>query len=180
LGTHLGDNTPHFMSKQAKANRHLELRGRIWWVIKTVPPSLRKGIGKTKLRVNLRTSDLRQAQSKRYAALAQIEERLNDARNPHKVDPLAAKAKSIRDYDWDGEGYAHWEEEVLGCPKEFTIGQTIDELESQYPEKELLRFASLARGDRLPIKEYLEKWLGQDGVKATTKAEKRKALDALT
>jgi hypothetical protein len=141
------------MSKRSRPDlKHLELRGKTYWVVKNVPPSLRPAAGVTKLLINLKTSDLRQAISKRYGALADIEARLNEARHGNKLDPLVAKAKSIRDYDWDGEGHAHWDEELLGCPKEFAIGQTIDELESQYQEKELLRFVSLARGDSLPIK----------------------------
>ncbi len=181
MGTHLGDNASQRMSKRQRANlAHLELRGRIWWVVKTVPPSLREAIGTTKLRINLKTSDLRQAQSKRYAALAQVEERLIDARNLHKLDPLVAKAKSIRDYDWEGEGRAHWDEEVLGCPKQFAIDQVIDELEYKVPERELVRFSALARGEYVPVTEYLEKWLRQENIKATTKAEKRKAVTELT
>src|SRR5262249_31323568 len=99
------------MSRRSRTNhQHLELRGRTYWVVKNVPPSLRQTLGVSKLRVNLKTSDLRQAMSKRYSALAQIEERLREARIGRNLDPLTARAGSIRDYDWDGDAYAHWDE----------------------------------------------------------------------
>lgn len=68
--------------------RHLKQRGRSWYVQKRVPKDLQTTLGKKVVVQSLQTRDLKEAQDRRWAALADIQAKFDRARTGAVLSPL--------------------------------------------------------------------------------------------
>src|SRR5262245_58000836 len=74
--------------------RNLEIRGHTWWFVRAIPKALagfmpEKYTGKAHVKINLHTSDLREAHHRRRLALAEFEKVVNEAERAKRGDAAA-------------------------------------------------------------------------------------------
>lgn len=151
---------------------NLEMRGRIWWVYRTVPPALRAMIGRRTLRRSLGTSDLAEALTLRPRALAEFNEQLTDARRAlSSVTDPAAKAAIV------------WHRTAPTVPDEHRLAVLLAEratLEAKHGQAAGARFQALAsEPPALPLAAHLDTFHAEMRAVAKTKAEQRRAVQRL-
>lgn len=76
--------------------RFLEQRRRGWYAVRDVPAKLVPIVGRKRLRVTLRTRELRVAQHRRWAALEELNRRITAAAAQTSHDALLTEALEIR------------------------------------------------------------------------------------
>ncbi|MEQ1695259.1 MAG: DUF6538 domain-containing protein [Hyphomicrobiaceae bacterium] len=160
--------------------RNLEMRGRVYWAYRTVPPSLRRAVGRTNLRRSLGTSDLAEALRLRPLALADFAQQLEQARKAAsgQTDPIADRVIawqrfSTAAHDADGQP-------ISAETRADLMEEQTDTITKELGRDAAERFALLAsREGQTPLDRYIDAFQQQSPVKAKTKAEQRTALRRL-
>lgn len=166
---------------------HLDLRGRTYWYIRKVPPALRAKMnyphtGKALLRVNLKTSDLLQAQRKRPALNAAFDAEVSAARKRRdgvEADGLLADAVELR--RWVLAGADDDERENRQSIAEDMALENAEALESRLGESLATRLYQTATNTKrgTDIDEHLEAFIAQKRAKPHTNYKRRKVINAL-
>lgn len=159
---------------------NLELRGKIWWAYRTVPPKLRAIVGKRTLRRSLATSDLAEAQQLKLQALADFAAELDHARRTGtcKTDPVAHHAREMQGFLTDVVG-------ADGRPASSSMRAALITLEAhkvelQFGKPAAKRFATLiADPKESQLDVHLAEFQAQSRATPKTQAEQRTALRRL-
>lgn len=159
---------------------NLELRGRKFWVTRTVPRSLRKVVGKAALRRNLGTSDLAEALRLKPLALADFAQELELARKKVAVspDPVAERALA-----W--KRFASEAVSVTGLPlktdvKAALLVEEAIAVQAQFGPEEAARFQAIVHTETgTPLDFYFEAFQAESKITLKTKAEQKTAMRRL-
>jgi integrase len=79
--------------KSVPDNRHLQLRGRTWYVRVAVPPSLVRKAGRASILKSLQTRDVAEARSRRWPMVAKIKAELDELKGAKAWCPVALGLK---------------------------------------------------------------------------------------
>jgi integrase len=152
----------------------------MWWVYKTVPPSLRKTVGKRTLRRSLGTSDLAEALRLRPTALAAFAHQLDNARNraAGRIDLIAEAAA-----EWRRFAALAVDDHGQPLPEAIyanLISEKATELEQLHGPVEAARFQAIARAEQFtPLDYYLAEYHSQYPLTEKTKFEQRRMIKRL-
>lgn len=177
------------MARPARTDRRfLEQHGAKWRVVVAVPRDLQKTLRTTKLKHTLDTDSLAQANRLKWAVVAELQGRIETARNPQgKPDDLRAEALKLATLlktspDDSDEAYLY--DYILERVQEIAgkvIGTDRDGSPLYEPAKDAAAqtFAGIAFGKRTPIDAHRERYQGQLRVKARTLADDNRAMKYL-
>lgn len=160
---------------------NLRLKGRTYWVQKSVPRELRAVLGKSNLLINLQTQDISIAERMKPYALAEIARQLDTARHSAGMSGLDAKAMQWRssqvavplgaDCDSSAE-HAAAAEEI----KDLIICEEAEQIESLHGADAAQRFFDIAEGRATPVAYYLDNYLAEAHVADNTRTERSAAI----
>src|SRR5262245_522480 len=141
---------------------YLDLRGRTWWYDRKVPVDLRPFMpepltGKARYRVNLMTSDLREAQKLRLTYNPAFETTLALARR-RKNGELSGVTDELEELEKDAAWWSEQFKEDGPAADYDLLKQKTDQLERDYGEKVSMRFWRQAVGFT-PVNKHLDQWL---------------------
>jgi hypothetical protein len=160
--------------------KNLELRGRVWWVHRRTPDSLRDVIGKHTLRRSLGTRDLAEAQRLRPLALADFARQLEEARKAvsGNTDPIATRAAAWQAFvsdavDPTGRPISKQDQAAL-------LALEQEQVALAHGRAAAKAFATqVAAGRNRPLDAFLADFQAESRVKKKTKADQRMALRRL-
>ena len=169
--------------------RHIERIRLGLYAVVEVPPSLRKAVGRKRLRKTLATRDMVTAKARVFAVVAELKGQIEAARQATTGDKAADEARALRKAlraataseavsvreTIDDRAY-----ELRGDP----IGDAPGVPSSDYEydperEKRATAFHQLATGQATPIDEYLEQWLLEATYAPRTMGDHRRAIQRL-
>ncbi|WP_242220197.1 DUF6538 domain-containing protein [Shinella zoogloeoides] len=177
------------MARPAKSDkRYLEQHGAKWRVVVAVPRDLRATLGASKLKYTLETDSLSEANRQKWAVVAELQGRIESARNPQgNPDDLrkeAAKLAALRrsttteDEEEGLDAYIlHRVEEIVG--KAIGTDRQGDAIYEAARESEGKLFAGIATGQRTPIDAHRQRYQASLRVKARTLADDNRAMKYL-
>lgn len=158
-----------------------------WYCVVEVPRPLQEKLGAKRLIRSLKTLELREAQDRRWAVLAELKSQISDARNQveRADEDLVQEALEVRKAMIDARS-----DDAREMLRE-AVGARIDALNYKYakpryhPETgeeqepiapEALHYAAVASGDAAPLDAYVDRWLSATSYTERTKADARTAL----
>lgn len=158
-----------------------------WYCVVEVPRPLQERLGAKRLIRSLKTLELREAQDRRWAIVAEFKSQIADARNQvERVDEdLVQEALEVR------KAMIEARSDVAREMLQEAVGARINALNFKYakprfhPETgeeqepiapEALHYAAVASGAAAPLDSYVERWLSATSYTDRTKADARTAL----
>jgi integrase len=157
---------------------NLSLRGRTWWVVRSVPPALRPLVGMAKLRRNLNTSDLAEALRQRPIILGEMAAELEQSRREAngETDPVMTTALALRRstaYRVAPDGTKVPDPTVMAS----ILAEERAKVARLHGPEMAKRFESLATAKAVtPVDAHFVDYQAESGVKEKTKYEQRGAL----
>jgi integrase len=165
--------------------RYLEQRRQGWYLVRDVPAKLVALVGRKRLRVSLKTRDLRVAQHRRWEALAKLEGRLNTAAAGADHGALIAEALEIRRQIADPTPVG-FEEGPDGEHSPWTARDFAEDIVEAFLTTARRKgvastalLADVAMGRATPIEPLLEPWLAEQDIEARSKDDHRRAVGEL-
>ena len=169
--------------------RNIERRRNGLYAVVEVPPSLRKAIGKKRLKRTLETRDMVTAKARVFAVVAEFKAVIEAARQATTGDMVTDEARALRKALRDAppseaaslrDLIADRADALRGDP----IGDAPGVPSSDYEfdperEKRATAFHQLATGQATPIDEHLEQWLSEATYAARTMGDHRRAIQRL-
>jgi len=161
-----------------------------WYVVVEVPKKLRSAVGKPRFIKSLQTTDLREAQSKRWAERAIFQAVIDDAQNGmlRAGTDLQREAREVR-------------AELLAASSDAAremifeaVSARLDDLNQKYGEAryhpntgeelepistEAMQYSAIVSGQAEALDTYLERWLAGTNYAERTKADARTAVSNL-
>lgn len=164
----------------------LSLRGRTFWYVRDVPLKLRQWApapqtGKAHYRVNLKTSDLYEAQRRRPELNAMFDHMLRTAEANMKkgeVDPLLAEALGYQAFISQDDSEHGGRNQAIA---EDLVHDRIPAIEKRYGEAAAIKFAAKALGIKggVAIDEHLAEFNAELGGRAHSQWRREKAIKEL-
>lgn len=180
--------------------RYLELHGSKWRVVVNVPKALHSQLG-SKLRHQLETDSLREANRKKWDIVARLKQQIQDALYPEAPQPAKQRhvAPDRQTIIMEAEGLREWLRDAkdpeerqqtldsVGLRAEQILGKATDydpehHVYTYDPDRvaKAQEFVGIARGELTPLDAFHEKYLDQAGVKKRTRDDDVRALALLT
>lgn len=180
--------------------RYLELHGSKWRVVVNMPKALHSQLG-SKLRHQLETDSLREANRKKWEIVSRLKQQIQDALSPDDAqtsshqkdgptrDIIIKEAEGLREWLKDAKDPEERQQvlDSLGLRAEQILGKATDYDPEHhvyaYDPKRVAKaqeFIGLARGELTPLDAFHEKYLDQAGVKKRTRDDDVRALALLT
>lgn len=169
------------LSKHLMAN--LERRRNKFYVVKEIPPSLRKLAGKKRWVKSTQTGDIAHANRRKPALLAEYQREMDALRKEHglKHDPFIERAKQLGEHaranPEDAESrYSETGTELIGT-REAAHMLAEDALRGDEDRAEIAgRVLRIASGE-LPLASALDDFLGDKKITEATQARYRRAIE---
>ena len=166
--------------------RNLERRRQGWYCVKDVPAALVPLIHRKRLRVSLKTRELRVALRRRHEALHRFEQLLAKATSVTDHDALFEEALELRQLRGDRTVVARVPIGTDGAVEEVTAADLLPDHAERLEDAARLRGhpdpASLGRvafGLATPIGPRVDEWLREADIEARSKGDHRRAIREL-
>jgi hypothetical protein len=172
--------------------KYLQKRRQGWYVRVAVPPALQTKAGKMHVIKSLQTRDLKTAQQRRWAVIAEIKGQLEALRGRH--DGWVPKGIALDTY---AQKTRAWYQEIANSPSanlraepneptnveqaRLVVSEIAEEIEEDYSYAEALRFHRFVTTKAPILDETFETWLAEiaGSVKQQTIAQHRVVIGAL-
>ncbi|MFY9626989.1 MAG: DUF6538 domain-containing protein, partial [Methylocystis sp.] len=166
---------------------YIEKRRNGYYAVVEVPPSLRKAVGRKRLRKTLATPDKVTAKARVWAVVADLKAQIEAARQATMGDAAQDEARALRTAlrsatspDEDEtlrDVIADRANELRGDPigNDLLTGYEFD----AERERRATAFHQLATGQVTPLDEHLEQWLAEMPYAPRTKSDHRRAVRRL-
>jgi len=159
-----------------KLPKHLVLKGRTFWMSKTVPTSLRAKVGKTHLQMRLGT-DAKAAMKALPKAILWADTQIQRARDEDAPPDVVDLALQYR------EGYLELAE---GSPDDPAVGgvtglitDEADQLERKHGYKYAKAFYNIATDKTMPVRALIKEWNATSSATEATKAKRTREIQRL-
>jgi integrase len=155
--------------------RNLTMKGKTWWAQCAVPRALRAKLGKANLLLNLRTSDLGEAQRSRSLAMSEFQRQLDAAagRAPVRIAGLPHDVMTWREAREEAEASADLEQQEA---VDLLLTDEAERIEAAEGEPAAQRFYRVASGQSTPILLHLSTCLRESPLAENSRLEAKGAL----
>lgn len=148
-----------------------------WCVQLAVPRDLVAKVGRKKLIRSLETRDVKEAQVRRLAVLAEWRAMFDAKRRPVPLEGNPANGTLLQDGaipDWQASA-RRWRDAEPSPQADSLIAEAVDDVERQHGPGAAAAFAGVAYRTATPLMEHLDAWLAE--AKVTAKTEKQYRAD---